>query len=184
MLRVDPGPPGQRDHVLADRGVAQVLPDPVARLQRDVAVEQDVRGRRVDRQHGQLGGVGVVVHDDRVPGRDDDPVGPGALLVGGQDDHPSPDQALVRVRAGLEYPPDPLGAERHGRLRLDPVPARGEQEVGRVHGRRLDRDQQVVGAQGQVGIGLEADGIIDVADCGQNNLAHDEISFGLNSDGY
>src|SRR6266436_9169933 len=101
MQRLDACALRERDDVLPHGRVGGGLADPVTGHQRNVSVEQERGRRRVDPEHGELQGVGVVTHRHDVAHRDDHRVRPCPLLVGRKHQDALPLQSPIDLRAHL-----------------------------------------------------------------------------------
>jgi hypothetical protein len=174
MLRVLTRALGQGNDVQAHGGVAQVLADPVSRGQIHVVVEESVSCHRVDGQHRELEGVGLVADHDDVVGPYDRLCSPGALVLGRKNDHPFPDELLVRVGSARYHPAHSFGTGGAGHSRHTVEPADCLEEVGRVDGCGFHGDEELAGGKRLVRGVVEADGLGKVADCRENELAHDQ----------
>ena len=104
-----------------------------------------MRGRRIDRQHGQLQRVGVRRDLDNFVVRNNDFLRPGAVGVGGQHDHPLAQQALVGLRPGVHDDSDAFTADRRRRFGAGQIHPAQQQQVRRVHRGGLHAHQQIAG---------------------------------------
>ena len=116
-----------------DRRIGDILDDPVARLQRDMVFEQQLRGRRVDAQHRRLGEIEPGRERDRIRRADAATLGP-ILALHVDDEVAGFDMSDAGADRG-----DPADAFRAGgrrQCRVQPVIAAAERQIGRVDRKR------------------------------------------------
>jgi len=124
---------------MTDRRVGDVLDHPVTPLQRDVVLEQELRGRRVDAQHRRLLEVKPCRDRDRVGGGDAAPLRP--VLALHVDDEVTRAQRR-HAGAGRADAADALCPRRRRQRRVHPVGAADHRDVGRVdrEGEHVEHD--------------------------------------------
>src|SRR5712691_3734356 len=159
MQRLDACALRERDDVLPHGRVGGGLADPVAGPQRHVAGEQERGRRRVDPEHGELQGVGVVTHRHDVAHRDDHLVGPCPLLVGRKHQDALTLQSPIDLRSNLGDSANTLRAYRGGESRPEAVEATDEQKVRWIERGRFHRDEHIHLAQSRLGDRVEFDDI-------------------------
>src|SRR4029077_621700 len=91
----------ERNDILPHSRVGCGLTDPVAGHQRNVSVEQEIGGSRVNSDHRELQGISLVAHRHDVAHRDHNLVCPCALLVGRKNQHSLTLQSNINLRARL-----------------------------------------------------------------------------------
>ena len=131
-----------------------------------------MRGRRINRQHGQLQRVGLRRDLDDFVLRNNDFLRPGAVGVGGQHDHPLAQQALVGLRPGVHDDADALTADRRRRFGPGQIHPAQQQQVRRVHRGGLHAHQHIAGPRNGVAVVVQRHRLRRCPELRQNQVFH------------
>src|SRR5258707_10511923 len=127
--------------------------------QRNVSVEQEIGGSRVNPDHRELQRISLVTHRHDVTHRDHNLVCPRALLVSGKNQDSLSVQSNINLRACLGDSANALRTCREWEGRSDAVDATNEHKIRWIERSRFHRNENILLAKSRFGDRVEFNNI-------------------------